>query len=111
MYLLFSNFHFSICSDIQVMYQNLAKVVTQKARDKAIEKFKLEFEVEECLLDAAWDRDNDVVIYNETHPNHIINPWKVYLVQYTVQSRFSDILFSDKSRFSDNFAEDHFFST
>ena len=30
---------------------------------------------------------------------------------YTVQSRFSDILFSDKSRFSDNFAEDHFFST
>ena len=73
----FSNFHFSICSDIQVMYQNLAKVVTQKARDKAIEKFKLEFEVEECLLDAAWDKDNDVVIYNETHPNHIINPWKV----------------------------------
>ena len=30
---------------------------------------------------------------------------------YTVQSRFSDTLFSDKSRFSDNFAEDHFFST
>ena len=29
----------------------------------------------------------------------------------TVQSRFSDTLFSDKSRFSDNFAEDHFFST
>ena len=29
----------------------------------------------------------------------------------TVQSRFSDILFSDKSRFSDNFAEDHFSST
>ena len=29
----------------------------------------------------------------------------------TVQSRFSDILFSDKSRFSDNFAEDRFFST
>ena len=29
----------------------------------------------------------------------------------TVQSRFSDILFSYKSRFSDNFAEDHFFST
>ena len=29
----------------------------------------------------------------------------------TVQSRFSDTLFSDKSRISDNFAEDHFFST
>ena len=29
----------------------------------------------------------------------------------TVHTRFSDILFSDKSRFSDNFAEDHFFST
>ena len=29
----------------------------------------------------------------------------------TVQSRFSDTLYSDKSRFSDNFAEDHFFST
>ena len=29
----------------------------------------------------------------------------------TVQSRFSDILFSDKSQFSDSFAEDHFFST
>ena len=29
----------------------------------------------------------------------------------TVQSRFSDTLFSDKSRFSDNFAEDHFIST
>ena len=26
----------------------------------------------------------------------------------TVQSRFNDILFSDKSRFSDNFVEDHF---
>ena len=33
------------------------------------------------------------------------------LLVYTVQSRFSDILFSDNSRFSDNFAEDHFFST
>ena len=32
-------------------------------------------------------------------------------VASTVQSRFSDILFSDKSRFSDNFAEDHFSST
>ena len=64
------------------MYQNLAKVVTQKARVKAIEKFKREFEVEECLLDAAWDKDNDVVIYNETHPNHIINPWKVYSVSH-----------------------------
>ena len=31
-----------------------------------------------------------------------------FLVFYTVQSRFSDTLFSDKSRFSDNFAEDHF---
>ena len=30
---------------------------------------------------------------------------------HTVQSRFSDILFSDKSRLSDNFAEDHFSST
>ena len=29
----------------------------------------------------------------------------------TVQSRFSNTLFSDKSRFSDYFAEDHFFST
>jgi hypothetical protein len=29
----------------------------------------------------------------------------------TVQSQFSDTLFSDKSRFSDNFEEDHFFST
>ena len=29
----------------------------------------------------------------------------------TVQSPFSDILFSDKSLFCDNFAEDHFFST
>ena len=28
----------------------------------------------------------------------------------TVQSWFSDILFSDKSRFSDSFAEDHFFT-
>ena len=32
-------------------------------------------------------------------------------VASTVQSRFSDILFSDKSQFSDNFAGDHFFST
>ena len=54
------------------MYQNLAKVVTEKARAKAIEKFKLEFEVEECLLDAAWDKENDIV--NETT---LINPWKV----------------------------------
>ena len=30
------------------------------------------------------------------------------IVYNTVQSRFSDTLFSDKSRFSDNFAEDHF---
>jgi hypothetical protein len=29
----------------------------------------------------------------------------------TVHSRFSDILFSDKPRFSDNFAEDRFFTT
>ena len=29
----------------------------------------------------------------------------------TVQFRFSDTLFSDKSRFSDNFAEDHLFTT
>ena len=29
----------------------------------------------------------------------------------TVQSRFSDILFSDKSRFSDDFADDHFLFT
>ena len=29
----------------------------------------------------------------------------------TVQSQFSDTLFSDKSQFSDNFTEDHFFST
>jgi hypothetical protein len=29
----------------------------------------------------------------------------------TVQSRFSDTLFRDKLQFSDNFAEDHFFST
>ena len=29
----------------------------------------------------------------------------------TVHTGFSDILFSDKSRSSDNFAEDHFFST
>ena len=29
----------------------------------------------------------------------------------TVQSQFSDILFSDNSQFSDNFAEDHYFST
>ena len=29
----------------------------------------------------------------------------------TVQSQFSDTLFSDKSRFTDNFAEDYFFST
>ena len=29
----------------------------------------------------------------------------------TVQSRFSDILFSDKSRFCDNFADNHFFSS
>ena len=36
-----------------------------------------------------------------------------FLIIYhsTVHTRFSDILFSDKSRFSDNFAEDHFFST
>ena len=53
------------------MYQNLAKVVTQKARDKAIEKFKLESKFEECLLDAAWDKDNDVV--NPLGKN----PWKV----------------------------------
>ena len=56
------------------MYQNLAKVVTQKARVKAIEKFKREFEVEECLLDAAWDKDNDVVFQNDTDK---YNPWKV----------------------------------
>ena len=55
------------------MYQKLAKVVTQKARDKAIEKFKLEFQFEECLLDAAWDKDNDVVNPNDTNDN----AWKV----------------------------------
>ena len=32
-------------------------------------------------------------------------------IQGTVHSRFSDILFSDKPRFSDNFAEDRFFTT
>ena len=37
--------------------------------------------------------------------------WTTFFKKYTVQSRFSDILFSDKSRFSDNFDEDHFFST
>ena len=68
---IFSNSHSSICSEIQVMYQNLAKVVTEKARVKAIEKFKREFEVEECLLDAAWDKDNDIV--NATG----YNAWKV----------------------------------
>ena len=74
---IFSNSHFSICSEIQVMYQNLAKVVTEKARVKAIEKFKRESEfflVEECLLDAAWDKDNDVVFQNDTDK---YNPWKV----------------------------------
>ena len=79
---IFSNSHFSICSDIQVMYQNLAKVVTEKARVKAIEKFKREFEVEECLLDAAWNKDNDIAneTLNANDPGS--NPWKVYLVQY-----------------------------
>ena len=42
---------------------------------------------------------------------HILNFHVHYWQMITVQSRFSDILFSDKSRFSDNFAEDQFFST
>ena len=53
------------------MYQNLAKVVTEKARAKAIEKFKREIVIDECLFDAAWDKDND--IRNDT--GH--NAWKV----------------------------------
>ena len=36
---------------------------------------------------------------------------KLLIIQITVHSRFSDILFSDKPRFSDNFAEDRFFTT
>jgi hypothetical protein len=54
------------------MYQNLSKIVTEKARVKAREKFKREFEVEECLLDVAWDKENDIA--NATG----YNPWKVY---------------------------------
>ena len=41
----------------------------------------------------------------------LTRPFLKYYLRITVQSRFSDTLFSDKSRFSDNFAEDHFFST
>ena len=51
------------------------------------------------------------LIFDRYYHNKKKNVITGKISQNTVQSRFSDILFSDKSRFSDNFAEDHFFST
>ena len=51
----------------------------------------------------------DLVVEDMEYVVHV--RYIIFSIISTVQSQFSDILFSDKSRFSDNFAEDHFFST